>query len=174
MRTRQDYVNAGRAAREAKEVVAQVDELSDLLKSVFRMQRFLPTTASCEQLLVLASKPGIFFEYTYDPDRQYEQGEVREYDGWTLLLQNTGRIQEPIRIEDNQLRPSILKLFRGIESHDLDGTPRHWVREEFCVHGMERYWSDSDSNREGWYVVVSPRVDSATPPPNDNQNWAKV
>jgi len=174
MESRQDYVNAGRAARKATEVVEAVDELTELMKSVFRMQRYLPTTSNYDQLLMLASKPGIFAEYVDDPEAQRERGEVIAFGFWLLLMQNDGRIQEQIRIEDNQLRPSILKMFRGIESHDPDGTPHHWIREEYCRQGMQRYWQDSDPNRTGWYEVKSMRVDSATPPPNDEQNWKKV
>jgi len=163
---------AGRATRESGKVVAAVDELTDAVYMFFRTNRFLPTTGNYEQLLRLPAK--VFADFVPDPERQYEQGEVIRLDSWKLLCQSAGKIQEPVRIEDNQIRPTMLKIFRDINSHDSDGTPRHWIREEFCVQDMMRFWQDSDPNREGWYRVKSLRVDSATSPPNDGLNWEKI
>jgi len=179
MRNREDYVKAGRAAREAAAIVETVDELTEAvegmtekLNAFFRAHRFLPTTSNFEQLLNLPAKT--FQPYVEDSNRQYEQGEVFAFNDWVILCQQSGRIQEPIRIEDNQLRPTMLKLFRGIESLDADGTARNWVREEFCIKGMQRYWQDTDPSRTGWYEVISARVDSSTPPPSDSMNWGKL
>jgi len=171
MMDRQDYINAGRAARKSEKVVEVVDELTDTVYAFFRSYTFLPTTDNFEQLLRLPAK--VFAEYVPDPDRQYEQYKVIKLDSWKLYFQNNGKIQEQIRIEDNRIKPSILKIFRSVDDHDPDGTPRNWIGEEFCIQDMRRFWQDGDPNRTGWYRVKSARVDSATPPPNDGQNWVK-
>jgi len=64
--------------------------------------------------------------------------------------------------------------FRDARGYDNDGTPRKWVPKEYCLNGFPRYCDGGDPQRTGWYIVISDRVDSATPPPNDAQNWKRL
>jgi len=84
-------------------------------------------------------------------------------------LQNWGRID----VDNPPPTNPLCKLFRDSGRYDPDGTPRNWVREEYCLKGFERYYDGGDPQRTDWYAVKSGRVDSATPPPNDAQNWQK-
>jgi hypothetical protein len=113
----------------------------------------------------------LFQEYVEDHSRQYERGEVIRIGGDTVskyLVMADGRIQEPIRIEGNEVRPSILKLFRNSNRYP-------WVREEFCEFGFERYYENPQRPEEnGWYRVIVDVVDDATPPPNNSNAWKKL
>jgi len=99
----------------------------------------------------------IFSEYVPDGTREYNRGEVVRDGANKWLLQNWGRLDPNIPLNQNPL----LKLFR-------DGGRYEWVREEYCLKGFERYY-DGD-----WYKVIAERADSAIPPPNDGQNWEKI
>jgi len=123
--------------------------------------RFIPSTPNYTALVTF---PYLCFqEYTPDPDRMYDRGEVIRVGREKYLIQNDGRIDPNIPPPEN----SLCKLFR-------DGGRYDWVREEFCLKDFERYYDDGDPWRSGWYKVISNNVDSSTPPPNDDQNWEKV
>jgi len=105
----------------------------------------------------------IFSEYVPDGKREYNRGEVVREGSSKWLLQNWGKLDPGIPLNQQNL----CKLFR-------DSGRYPWVREEYCLKGFERYYDDGDPGRTGWYVVISERVDSGTPPPNDSQNWQKI
>ena len=125
---------------------------------------------STNNFTTLVRLPAVFLEqYVQDDSRdynEYEQGEVTCIGKNKFLIQNFGRIQhdDPPRIENGEVLPRLCKLFRDKNSHDPDGTPREWVREEFCLKGFERMHNDV------WYVVDADSVDDSTPPPN-SQYW---
>ena len=104
----------------------------------------------------------LFSEYLHDPSRQYQRGEVVRVGEYKYLLTNNGNITT------NPADSTLCKLFRSKASYDLDGTPREWVREEFCMRGFERHYNNK------WYRVKVDVVDSATPPSNDTNAWEEI
>ena len=106
-------------------------------------------------------------EYEYVPNKTWERGK------FTRVGNNKYLFEGDIRLNDGESPASRCKLFRDENANNPDGTPRSWVREEFCIKDTLRYYSDGDPGRTGWYRVISDRVDSATPPPNDTMNWSK-
>jgi len=107
-------------------------------------------------------------EFVPDPQKDWLRGKFTRVGNDKYLLTGDGRIN------DTPATSSLCKLFRDENRLNPDGTPREWVREEFCIAGTERYYDDGDPERTGWYVVISDRVDSATPPSGDTMNWQKV
>jgi len=125
-----------------------------------RKIRFLPATNNYEALIDIPAM--VFEEYTPDPQRMYDRGEVlrmQDDDVSKYLLTGDGRIQ------NNQPPPvnSLCKLFRNA---GLDGQ-FEWVREEFCMKGFIRSYNGK------LYEVTAERVDDATAPPNSNA-WKEV
>jgi len=134
--------------------------LGQVMKSV----KDIDFSVSERNAISLVNMPYIVFdEYVPDGNREYQRGEVIRIDKEKYLLQNWGKIDpsDPPRIEDNQVRPSLVKLFR-------DGGLYDWVREEFCLEGFPRRYDGIV------YRLKSNVCDSATPPPNDPQNWEEV
>ena len=128
--------------------------------------RLMPATPNYE---FLATIPARFVpKYAYRSEN-WERGEFFRVGNDKYLVQNDGRIDAG---EPPPVNP-LCKLFRDESGYGPDGSMRLWVREEFCVKGTERYYDGGDPQRTGWYIVISDRVDSATPPPNDAQNWEK-
>ena len=124
--------------------------------------RFIPSTNNFKALVRLPAMA--FQEYVADPNRDYERGEVITMPGDEVskyLLTGDGRIQTTARIENDQVQPSLLKLFRNKE-------PAPWVREEFCELGFERTYQGHT------YKVKVAVVDDATPPPNATDRWDQV
>ena len=99
----------------------------------------------------------LFQEYAPDGNRQYERGQVVRQGSYKYLLQGDGKLDPGRPLSEL----SLLKLFR-------DSNRYEWVREEYCIRGFERSYNDI------WYRVKVDRVDSATPPPNDNQSWEVI
>lgn len=144
--------------------------IRDKAKGVGEAISLIDFSTSERNMVALVKLPALLFaEYVPDGERVYERGEVIRVGSNKFLIQNFGKIDpnNPPRIESNQVEPSLCKLFR-------DGGRYDWVREEFCLQGFERYYDDGDANRTGWYRVISARVDSGTPPPNDYQHWEKI
>ena len=104
----------------------------------------------------------VFAEYVPDGQREYERGEVIRVGCNKYLLQNWGKIDPAIPPPINPL----CKLFRDKSAYDPDGTPREWVKEEYCLRDFERLYNGL------WYIVIADRVDSGTPPSNDAASWA--
>jgi len=112
----------------------------------------------------------LFPEYVADGSRDYERGEVIRVGAEKYLLQNWGRIDpaNPPRIEGTQVFPSICKLFRDSGRYD-------WVREEYVIKGFERYYSDGDPSRTGWYRCIADNAgDNNTPPSGVPTVWEKL
>ena len=99
----------------------------------------------------------VFEEYVPNGNREYIRGEVVTIGNAKYLLQNWGKIDPSNPPPTN----SLCKLFRDAGRYE-------WVREEYCIKGYERSYNGV------WYRVISTRVDSGTPPPNDTQNWGQV
>ena len=141
--------------------------------------RFTPGTQNYNAVVILPYS--VFRQYAMDvlrPERIvsnyfYERGEVACVDRCKFLLDGDRRLNpndpnEIPRIEGNEVKPGNLKLFR-------DSGRYNWVRNEYCLKGFERYFEDSNRpDKTGWYTVISARVDSSTPPPDDYQNWQKM
>jgi hypothetical protein len=131
--------------------------------------RFLPATNNYKALNRFPAF--LFQEYKPDPERNYERGEVIRMPDDSVskyLLTGDGRIQSTPRIENNQVQPSLLKLFRN-------AARANWVREEFCERGFERYWENPQRPEEnGWYRVIVDVVDDADTPPNAPQRWERL
>jgi len=123
----------------------------------------LDFSLSEKMFTVLVKLPATLFpEYVPDPNKRYDKGEVvRTSDTDKYMAQN----QTTTSVHPSE-NPGF-KLFR-------DSGRYPWVREEFCLRGFERYYDDGDPGRTGWYRVITTSVDSATPPPNDYQNWEKI
>ena len=145
-----------------------MSEMRNKGRSVGEAFQYINWFESMEALVRLPFS--MFAEYVPDGNRDYERGEVVRSGCNKWLLQGNGRL-DPNKALDAQ---SLLKLLRDSNSHDPDGTPRNWHREEYCLKGFQRYYDDGDPGRTGWYEVISERVDSATNPNNDMQNWRKV
>ena len=147
-----------------------MSEIKDKAKQIGEAINLIDFSVSERNMIALVKLPSLLFaEYVPDGNREYQRGEVIRVGSNKFLLQNWGKIDpsNPPRIENNQVQPSLCKLFRDNGRYD-------WVKEEFCLKGFKRYYNDGDPNRTGWYVVVSERVDSGTPPPNDSMNWSKL
>ena len=144
-------------------------ELGRQTGEAVRLIRFIPTTDNFKALIRFAA---IFFEeYTHEPQRDRQRGQVVKMPGDNVskyLMENDGRIQETPRIENNEVQPRILKLFRNSSRFP-------WVSGEFCERGFERYWENPNRPEEnGWYRVIIDLVDDSTPPPNAPQRWEKL
>ena len=100
-----------------------------------------------------------FPEYVPDPNREYVQGEAFRVGYNKYVTHNWGKIS------GDPSASSLCKLVRDVNSHDPDGAPRIWIKEEYCIKGTKRYHIDK------WYIVKTPVADSATPPPNDTAAW---
>ena len=112
----------------------------------------------------LVRAPFMFFpEYVPDSNREYNRGEVVREGGNKWLFENWGKLDPSIPLEQQPL----LKLFRDSRQYD-------YFPGEYCLKDFPRYFHDPDPQRDGLYVVISERVDSKTPPPNDAQNWQKL
>ena len=120
----------------------------------------------------LVRMPAMFFtfaEYVPDGERMYLRGDVVKIGANKYLLQGDGRIDPSKPPPEN----SLCKLFRDSGRYDPDGTPRSWVREEYCLKDFARYWTDDNPQKTGWYRVKAERVDDATPPPN-SVSWELI
>ena len=112
----------------------------------------------------LVRAPFIFFEeYVPDAQREYARGNVIKQGNCKWLFENWGKLDPDIPLNQQPL----LKLFRDSGQYD-------YFPGEYCLKGFIRYYHDQDPERAGWYIVISERVDSKTPPPNDYQSWEKV
>jgi len=102
----------------------------------------------------------VFKSYVHDPLLDRERGQVVRVDNYKYLIQNNGRLNEEPHIENNQVQPSLCKLFRDSSKYD-------WVREEYCIEGFIRTYNGVD------YRCIVQIEDSATPPPNNN-SWEVI
>jgi len=134
--------------------------------SMSKLRLMIPDNDCYEFLIYCPAQ--LIPEYEYVPNKNWLRGKFTRVGNDKFLLTGDGRINE------SPVTSSLCKLFRDENSHNPDGLPRHWVREEFCIKDTERYYDDGDPGRTGWYKVISERVDSSTPPPNDYQNWEKL
>ena len=112
-------------------------------------------------MMALAYLPYVYVpEYVHDTQREYMRGEVTRVGVNKFLLQGDGRLNEQPYIEDNQAKPSLVKLFRDAGRYE-------WVREEYCIKGFERSYNGK------WYRVTAEIVDDSTPPGN-SQAWEEI
>jgi len=137
----------------------------ELVGEAISYLRFLPATNNFISLFMWPSK---YFRKYVPSDDMYERGQVvrgntPETSHKKYLLQGDGRIDKDKPLDEQ----SLLKLFIG----DVDGP---YVREEFVMQGCNRYWLNPGRPEEdGWYKLIVPWLDDATPPPNAPQNWER-
>ena len=142
-----------------------MSKYKDAGKQIGEALSLIDFSVSQRNHIALVKLPAMLFaEYVPDGNREYQRGEVVRVGHAKYLMQNFGKIDPNNPPPTNNL----CKLFRDSASHDADGTPREWVREEFCLQCFQRLYNGA------WYEVTSAMVDSATPPPNDGQNWKAV
>ena len=135
-------------------------QIDDTLSGIIRTTDFSLSENARRQLLAYSYT--FFEEWDGDTNRQYQRGDVVRVGEWKWMIQNNGNINP------NPLESGLTKLFRSIASHDEDDTPREWIREEFCISGMERMYNGK------WYQVIASVVDDATPPPNNQAAWKEL
>ena len=141
-----------------KAMQAALESVDSTMKAIIANTDFSLGERSLRALLAY---PYIHFEeWDGDTNRQYQRGEVIRYGEIKLLIQNNGNINNP-----DPVQAGITKVVRTTASHNDDGTAREWIREEFCIKGMERLYNGI------WYRVKASVVDSATPPSNDTGSW---
>jgi hypothetical protein len=148
------------------EKVETVVETSDaLMSAIISSLRF--TTESMR--ITLLSIPYIYLpEYSFVQDRDYERGEAVRMGSDKWLTLDGARLSQN---ETPETSPRFL-LHRDSSSFDPDGTKRNWVREELCLQDFWRWDESASQDKHGWYRVKTRLIASATPPPNDDTNWA--
>ena len=159
MNSTSSIVDAAKAVRRKQIALeARADDADAALSALLRGFDYATGGERAYRQLLLAPYRH-FEEWDGDTGRQYQKGDVVRTGEWKWLLQNNGNISP------NPAGSGLTKLFRSTDSHEEDGAPREWEREEFCIFGMERLYNGA------WYRVKAPVVDSATPPPNDAASW---
>ena len=117
----------------------------------------------------LVTLPYIYFpEFVFIQNHDYERGEVVRIGSNKYLFPDGGRI-------DHGQTPATSNrclLHRDRSSYEPDGARRQWVREEFCLQGWLRYWTNASRPQEnGWYRVRVRRVMDSTNPAGASDRW---
>jgi len=125
----------------------------------------------CYEFLIYCPAESIT-EYKYEPEKTWRRGK------FTRVGNDKYLFEYDIKFDNASESPAIkagCKLFRDENRFNPDGSIRYWTREEYCIKGTVRWHDAPDRPQDtGWWEVYSERVDSATPPPNDAQNWRKI